>query len=384
MLKKIVVLLFIVFFLFQPMHEAFAIEIEWAHVFRDNRVFETGAFIGVTDRDGMGASAAVYVDIGDPDDYEVYLTSSSPGPVDIYLTKYRDLGGGSWEYVNPTPLAPPSTAWENVTYTFTLVYASDKSPVGVPVKTWYICSDDVTDPDPVPTPDPSSVVLSGTCSSLHIEWENVLGNVLQYGPFTGHYAIRVYLVDPDGRLNYAIYSYQYGKWPKPEFDFPDSLCGDFCQSWAIGIQSRINHCGVNPLGGGLVNRSQYYFKYDPDPSCTNVYIDINPGSDPNSINCNNEKEIIAVAILTTDDFDATTVDHTTVTFQGASETHVNKKTGEPRKHEEDVDGDGDTDLVFHFHNGDTNLTCESTEGILTGETSDGQAIGGRDAVRMTD
>jgi hypothetical protein len=66
-----------------------------------------------------------------------------------------------------------------------------------------------------------------------------------------------------------------------------------------------------------------------------------------------QKEVITVAILTTDDFDATTVDHTTVLFERASETHVNGKTGEPRRHEEDVGFDGDIDLVLHLRNIDT-------------------------------
>jgi hypothetical protein len=117
-------------------------------------------------------------------------------------------------------------------------------------------------------------------------------------------------------------------------------------------------------------------------STITLAIDIKPGSDPNSINCNNEKGVITVAILTTDDFDATTVDHTSVAFVEASETHVNKKSGELRRHEEDVDGDGDTDLVFHFRLGETELTCDSIEGTLTGETFDGQAIEGSDAIRM--
>lgn len=111
-------------------------------------------------------------------------------------------------------------------------------------------------------------------------------------------------------------------------------------------------------------------------------IDIKPGSDPNSINCQNENGVIAVAILSTDDFDATMVDHTTVTFEGATETHVNPKTGEPRRHQEDVDGDGDMDLVFHFRFAETMLDCYSTQGTLTGTTFSGEDFQGTDSVRM--
>lgn len=41
--------------------------------------------------------------------------------------------------------------------------------------------------------------------------------------------------------------------------------------------------------------------------------------------------------------DRQTVDHTTVTFEEASDTHVDKKSGDPRQHEEDVDSDRYTD-----------------------------------------
>ncbi len=119
-----------------------------------------------------------------------------------------------------------------------------------------------------------------------------------------------------------------------------------------------------------------------EPVEIEIEIDIKPGSDPNSINCNNDNGVIPVAILTTETFDATTVDHTTVTFEEAGETHVNKKSGEPRRHEEDVDDDGDTDLVLHFRMRDTALHCGSTKGTLLGETFDGVAIEGADSVRM--
>jgi len=117
-------------------------------------------------------------------------------------------------------------------------------------------------------------------------------------------------------------------------------------------------------------------------SVISVVIDIKPGSDPNSIACRNGRAVIAVAILTTEDFDATNIDHTTVAFQGAYEIHADRRSGEPRRHEADVDGDGDVDLVFHFSLAETDLTCDSTEATLTGETVNGLVIEGTDEIRM--
>jgi hypothetical protein len=124
------------------------------------------------------------------------------------------------------------------------------------------------------------------------------------------------------------------------------------------------------------------YAVDRCPSVMQVEIDIRPGAPPNVINCSNERGVVPVAILTTDGFDATTVDHTTVTFEGAQETHMDPRTGEPRRHESDVDGDGDQDLVFHFRIGETDLDCASEEGQLQGRTFDGHPIAASDVVRM--
>ena len=153
--------------------------------------------------------------------------------------------------------------------------------------------------------------------------------------------------------------------------------------WSVAITGDTAVVGaVTDDDGGDDSGSAYVFV--AEPPVTVVNIDIKPSSDPNSINCNNQKEVIAVAILTTSVFDATTVDHSTVAFEGSGETHVNKKSGEPRRHEEDVDDDGDSDLVLHFRLGDTTLTYASSEATLTGETFAGEAVEGADSVRMVD
>ena len=108
------------------------------------------------------------------------------------------------------------------------------------------------------------------------------------------------------------------------------------------------------------------------PPVVEVTIDIKPGSDPNSINLKS-KGVVPVAVLTTDDFDASTVDPVTVEFAGASPL---------RWVIEDVDGDGDVDLLFHFKTQDLDLDGDSTEATLTGDTTDGQPIQGTDTVNI--
>jgi hypothetical protein len=101
-----------------------------------------------------------------------------------------------------------------------------------------------------------------------------------------------------------------------------------------------------------------------------IDIDIKPGSFPNSINPDTNG-VIPVAILTTDAFDATTVDASTVTFGPAEATMIHKNA-----HLEDVDGDGDTDMVLHFRTQDTGIAHGDTEA-----THDGVLIIGVDSVR---
>jgi hypothetical protein len=106
-----------------------------------------------------------------------------------------------------------------------------------------------------------------------------------------------------------------------------------------------------------------------------IQIDIKPSSFPNSINPKSNG-VIPVAILTTDAFDATTVDPLSVRFgpKGAKEVH---KKG----HIEDVNHDGELDLVLHFKTQATGITCSDTSASLMGETVDGEAIQGFDSIK---
>ena len=103
-----------------------------------------------------------------------------------------------------------------------------------------------------------------------------------------------------------------------------------------------------------------------------VTIDIKPGSDPNSINVKS-KGVIPVAIISTTDFDASSVMASSSALEGALADHGG--------HLEDVSGDGLFDLVLHFRTQETDIACGDTSAILTGTTGDGQEITGEDSVR---
>jgi len=108
-------------------------------------------------------------------------------------------------------------------------------------------------------------------------------------------------------------------------------------------------------------------------TCGPAEIDIKPGSFPNSIDPDS-KGVIPVAILTTDDFDAATVDAETVRF-GPDKAKAEHWALE------DVDDDGDEDMILHFRTQDTGIAAGDTEAELAGKTVDGWEISDSDSVR---
>jgi hypothetical protein len=105
-----------------------------------------------------------------------------------------------------------------------------------------------------------------------------------------------------------------------------------------------------------------------------VSIDIIPGSFSNSINPNSNA-VILVAILTTDAFNVTTVDPSTVRF-GATGTEATPL----RFSLEDVNRDRRPDLLLQFRIRDTHIACGDTSASLTGQTFSEEEIEGADAI----
>ena len=124
----------------------------------------------------------------------------------------------------------------------------------------------------------------------------------------------------------------------------------------------------------------YTFSYTPIPGeitiTYQVLIDIKPGEDINPIN-SKSKGVIPVAVLSTDTFDATTIDPLSVKFgpSGAGEAHK-------RGHIEDKNADGKPDLVLHFATGHSGISRDTAEACLIGKTTDGLDIKGCDSVRI--
>lgn len=110
-----------------------------------------------------------------------------------------------------------------------------------------------------------------------------------------------------------------------------------------------------------------------------VTIDIKPGSPENTVNLGSQG-VTKVAILSTEEFDATTVLPATVRLADAL-VKV-KGNGQPLTTIQDVNNDGFADLVLHMETEGFELTDGDTEATLTGLTFGGEAIEGTDIVRV--
>ncbi len=118
-----------------------------------------------------------------------------------------------------------------------------------------------------------------------------------------------------------------------------------------------------------------------------VYIDIKPGTDPNDI-CLSKQGLLPVAILSTDNFDATQIEPSSLELGGVDVSERGSKKAPKTAYSiKDVDGDGDLDMMAFFSVPDLvayaelNSTTVSLE--LTGTLLDAiTPIVGIDSIRI--
>jgi len=146
--------------------------------------------------------------------------------------------------------------------------------------------------------------------------------------------------------------------------------------------------GNAPFGAGEPNGTTllsagdadiFLAKYGALPGVVEVDVDIKPGSYPNTINLGSYG-LVPVAVLSSENFDATQIDPDTVTLAGA-EVAVRGKGNKLMAHEEDVNGDSLLDLVMQVEteNFDPNQ-IQDGRAWLTGATYGGVAIEGSDEI----
>jgi uncharacterized delta-60 repeat protein len=115
-----------------------------------------------------------------------------------------------------------------------------------------------------------------------------------------------------------------------------------------------------------------------------VTIDIEPEDRRNRINLRSG-EAISVAIFSTADFDARTVDVASLRFgrTGQENSLLRDRHGRIKFDLKDVNGDGRLDLVVRFEADMTGFRVGDTRGYLTGRLTDGTAFSADDAVSVT-
>ena len=204
-------------------------------------------------------------------------------------------------------------------------------------------------------------------------------------------------LQPDGKIvaagssnaDFALARYNMDGSLDMSFDTDGKVTTDFGGldiGYAVAIQTdgKIVMAGSSSTG---IHPDIALARYDVGTSSNEVTIDVKPGRFPNRIdiekNLCKDDDNLYVAILTTPDFDALTVDTSTLSL---GDPNLNGIVNPVRNRARDVDLDGDMDLALAFslcelvtHEA---LNTSSTELVLTGTTVDGVSIMGRDSVKV--
>jgi hypothetical protein len=139
--------------------------------------------------------------------------------------------------------------------------------------------------------------------------------------------------------------------------------------------NRIGWCAAVAIGAAAVTAASA--QTPKPPPVMKVSIDVKPGDSPTTLE-RNRGGYVPVAILSTADFDATTVDVESVRVgPSGEEAEAWKATTS------DANDDRRPDLVVLVKVADLQLRCTDTVVKLTAKTQDGQAIEGSEAIKVT-
>lgn len=155
----------------------------------------------------------------------------------------------------------------------------------------------------------------------------------------------------------------------------------FNNAWDIAAQPDgkvVVAGGTSDLARGVTDFALARFL--GDAASVQVTVDVKPESADNVIPLQ-AGAVIPVAILTTEAFDAATVDPASVCFGSASDPSKRDCTEKHGTgHLEDVNADGRADLLLHYETEQTGIAAGDTHACLTGRTLSGVAIQGCDRV----
>lgn len=178
-------------------------------------------------------------------------------------------------------------------------------------------------------------------------------------------------------------------WSEPT-KLTEAGAGIFGNSVGMSGHTVIAGAGFTKVGENPAQGAAYVYRLRPPTQV--VGIDVKPGDDRNRVRISGKEEI-AVAVLGTPAFDATTVDPSSACFGDAPPPGGTTSYQQPagadadcteahgRGHIQDVDGDGDLDMLLHFETAQTGFDHGDTTATLTGMTTTGGTFVGSDSIR---
>jgi len=247
--------------------------------------------------------------------------------------------------------------------------------------------------------DLTSGACQGYLASITSAEENafILGNFSSVAPMIGNgYWIGGYQ-DPDTEPADAGWMWVSGE----AFGFTDWLEGQPDDNLGLNPEDALHFNFVSDGGFGGVagwndlNQAEmtpgYVVEFDGD--CTDealigVMLKLKQGEGARNINLKSRGKIAAAVLSVDGEFDATTIDPTTVTLGDGADPDApvaGNPHGKLMVSWPDLNEDGLKDVLFHFNTQDlveAGLTAETTELVLHGMTADGVEFAGTDAVAV--